>query len=369
MKHIFCSVTNDITYDRRMQRICGSLAKADYEVTLVGRKRKNSKPLTIQNFNTHRLNCFFEAGKLFYLEYNLRLFFYLLSQKVHLFYAVDLDTILPNYLVSKWKRKPCVYDAHEYFSETPEVIRRPFTQKVWEILAYFCIPKMDYCITVGSGLAEIMGKRYGVAFNVVRNVPFSRSKERRQYAKRTSPTILLYQGMLNEGRGLEAMIEAMKGIGQAELWLVGEGDLLEELRNLVKQKELEHKVKFLGFVLPNELQNITLQADIGLNLLENKGWSYYYSLANKAFDYVQAHLPSIHINFPEYEKLNQEYEVFCLIDNLEKQSIQNAIHRLLKDQSYYNELRNNCRKAALKWCWEKEEKRLLDGINRLFSEE
>lgn len=365
MKHIICSVTNDLTYDRRMQRICTSLTKVADRVTLVGRKKKDSQPCAFDHFQYHRIKCYFETGKLFYLEYNLRLLRYLWTQKATLFYAVDLDTILPNLLVSRLRKKKCIYDAHEYFSETPEVVRRPLVQRIWEIVARFCIPRMDYCMTVGSGLAAIMSQRYQTPFGVVRNVPFRYPKARKIQVASAKTKVLLYQGMLNEGRGLEAMILAMKDITAAELWLVGEGDLSESLRKLVEVEQLQQKVKFLGFITPDQLQQITLQADIGLNLLENSGLSYYYSLANKAFDYVQAHLPSIHMNFPAYQSLNQEHEVFCLLDHLQTNSILAAVQRLLQDPNYYRQLQMNCAIAAQEWCWEEEEKLLLEAITHL----
>ncbi|MEN0050523.1 MAG: glycosyltransferase [Bacteroidota bacterium] len=362
MKTIICTVTNDLTYDQRMQRICASLAKK-YQVTLVGRQLSSSKSLSQKTFQQTRLKCFFNKGKLFYLEYNIRLFFFLLTQKTDVFYAVDLDTILPNYLVSRIKKKPCIYDGHEYFTETPEVVRRPAVQRIWELVARECIPNMSACITVGQGLAEIMGERYENTFSVVRNVPFrmqssQRFNEESENFSNFSSPILLYQGILNEGRGLESLIYCVENLRGVKIWIVGEGDLSNELRALVKKLELEETVKFWGFVTPDELKAITLQATIGLNLLENKGLSYYYSLANKAFDYVQAGIPSIHMNFPEYQRLNEEYEVFSLVPDLEISTLQKAIQRLIDDVEYYRKLKRNCERAAVEWNWEKEEELL-----------
>ena len=77
-----------------------------------------------------------------------------------------------------------------------------------------------------------------------------------------------------------------------QLWLVGEGDLSVKLRELVKSYKLDQKVKFKGYLKPTELPEITAKATIGLNLLENTSLNYYYSLANKAFDYIQAEIPA-----------------------------------------------------------------------------
>ena len=80
-KIIYFTVTNDLSYDQRMQKICGSLAQAGYKTTLVGRKLKSSQPLTQRAFQQKRISCIFNKGKLFYAEYNFRLFFYLLLKR------------------------------------------------------------------------------------------------------------------------------------------------------------------------------------------------------------------------------------------------------------------------------------------------
>jgi glycosyltransferase involved in cell wall biosynthesis len=357
MSRIICTVTNDLTYDQRMIRISSSLARAGYVVLLTGRQRRASQPLREAVFQQKRLHCYFEKGKLFYLEYNLRLLFFLLFQPFDIVCAVDLDTLLPAYLASRLKGKICVYDAHEYFTETPEVERRPLIKRSWEGLARFALPRLRYAYTVGPALARIFEERYGTPFAVIRNMPARQPLT--AAAAPSGPRIILYQGALNEGRGLEYAIEAMQQIEGAELWLAGEGDLSAALREQARQLELKEKVRFLGFLPPHELQHLTPYAHIGLNLLENRGLSYYYSLANKAFDYVQAGKPSIQMAFPEYAALNTQYEAFLLLEELSIPTIVAAIRRLLDDTEYYNKLRSNCLRAREEWTWEQEEERLL----------
>ena len=362
---IICTVTNDLSYDQRMIRICSSLVGAGHEVVLVGRKKKGSKPLVKRPFRQKRLNCFFQKGKFFYLEYNLRLFFFLLFRRYDTVCSVDLDTILPGFFVSKWKGKTCVYDAHEYFTETPEIIRRPGIKAIWEWVGRMTVPRIQSCYTVGEGLADLLGKKYGTSFEVIRNVPFLQQEILPEVEKPVRP-VILYQGALNEGRALEECIEAMQWVDGAELWLAGEGDLSEALRAMVVRLQLTEKVKFLGYKQPEELKMITAQASIGLNVLHNLGLSYYYSLANKAFDYIQAGIPSIHMDFPEYLKLNEQYQVFVLVEDVAPRTIAATINDLLEDQEKYDQLRQNALRAAKELTWEVEEKKLLDFYGKLF---
>ncbi len=360
MKKIISTVTNDLTYDQRMIRICGSLARAGFEVTLVGRVLPNSKPIENQPFAQKRFRLFFTKGKLFYLEHNLRLFFFLLFARFDVVNSVDLDTLLPGYLVAKIKGKRCVFDAHEYFSEVPEVVQRPLVKKAWEALASRVIPRLKHCYTVGGGLAAIFSEKYGVPFSVIRNMPLRKPGLPVFPKKNEAPFFVLYQGVLNEGRGLEETLEAMPSLPGVELWLAGEGDLSKKLREMAAEMSLEGQVKFLGKISPAELPTLTSQADLGLNLLKNKGLNYYYSLANKAFDYVQAGIPSLGMNFPEYAALNAEQEVFLLLDELSPAAIAAAILRLKMEKELFERLAANCRRAREEWIWENEERKLLE---------
>ncbi|MFZ2900280.1 MAG: glycosyltransferase [Saprospiraceae bacterium] len=355
-KKIICTVTNDLSYDQRMQRICTSLVKAGYEVELVGRLRRNSAPLREQPFRQTRLRCRWEKGKLFYLEYNLRLLFHLLFSRFDQLCAVDLDTIVPVWAAGRLKGGRLIFDAHEYFEEVPEVVRRPFIQKIWAGVARRFIPRMDRCYTVGPALAERFGALYGKPFGVVRNLPY-RQEGIKPRGVPEKP-VFLYQGALNEGRGLEALIGVMPAFPHAELWLAGEGDLSEALRQLVREQGLEEQVRFLGYVQPIDLPVLTRQATIGFNLLENKGLSYYYSLANKAFDYIQAGLPSVQMDFPEYRRLEEAYGVFQLVPDLAPETLIAAIGQLLEDKEFYAHMSQRCLSAAAELCWEQEEGRV-----------
>lgn len=170
-RRIIFTVTNDLTHDQRMHKICTSLTEAGFEVKLVGRKLKSSKPLETKAFFQHRIYVFFTKGKLFYLEYNVRLFFYLLFAKAEIFGAVDLDTIVPCVLVGKLRKKKITYDAHEYFTEVPEVVDRPVIKKIWTWVEKVFVPQVDVCYTVSSSLAELYFSRYKKIFHVIRNCP------------------------------------------------------------------------------------------------------------------------------------------------------------------------------------------------------
>ena len=361
-RKIIFTVTNDLCYDQRMQRICSSLAGAGYDVMLVGRILKSSQSLDSFPFLQRRLRCFFTKGKFFYIEYNIRLYFYLLFQRADIICAIDLDTIVPCYYAAKTKGAKTAYDAHELFPEVPEVVSRPRIQKIWRWVEKTFTPKMDLVYTVSQSISDIFEKEYNRKVYTIRNLPLLQEKPTSSHP--SSQRYLLYQGALNEGRGIEHLIEAMQDL-DIDLYLAGEGDLSAQLQEQVQDLHLENKVKFLGFKKPEELKRITAAAFIGLNLLEMSGFSYYYSLANKFSDYIQAGLPQVCINFPEYKRLNDQYHVALLVENLDKNTIKEVISRLIEDKELYDKVRENCFVCRLELNWQNEEKKLVEIYEQL----
>jgi glycosyltransferase involved in cell wall biosynthesis len=382
-----------------MLRIGTSLAKAGFEVWLVGRQLPDSQPFENQYIKSHRFSLFFNKGKLFYIEYNIRLFFWLLTQRFDIIGGIDLDSILPCYFSAKIKNIlrggystlskltfgkllkfperfdhsaniKIVYDAHELFSETPEVVRRPMIRRVWLAIERFVVPKVDVAYTVSQSVADEFERRYGRRFGLIRNLPMRDVVIHPAYKPNDSSFIthhssfkkkvILYQGALNEGRGLETAVEAMQYVENAEFWMIGEGDLSQILRGMVERLGLQGKVKFLGFIVPDELPFYTAKANIGIHISEDKGLSYRYSLANKFLDYIQSEVPQICTQFPEYQRLNEQYNVAVLIEKTDVQLLVSALNRFLNDDLYYQQIKENCRQAAVELCWEKEEERLID---------
>lgn len=340
-----------------MARICRTLSDTGFEVEIIGRKRKKSIQLQTKKYKQIRLNCFFEKGKLFYIEYNFYLFLYLLFKKCDIISSVDLDTILPCTLISKIRSKKLVFDAHEYFTEVPEVTNRKIVKGIWEIVAKGCIPQANKAYTVGESLAEIFIKKYKKDFSVIQNVPNLNDKKNFKHQIPNSKPIILYQGALNEGRGIEETIGTMKNI-DAEFWIAGEGDLSGIVRKKVLENNLSDKIKFLGYVSPDDLKAITQKATVGINVLQNKGLSYYYSLSNKFFDYMHAGIPQVCASFPEYQKINDTFEI-ALLCECNENAIFESINQLLKDKSLYENLQSNCLKAALVYNWKNEEQKLI----------
>lgn len=351
MKRAIVSVTNDLSTDQRVAKTCAVLKLLDYEVLLVGRKLHDSVPIS-QNYPVKRFKLLFNTSFLFYAEYNIRLFFFLLFTKKSILVANDLDTLLANFWISKLQKKPLVYDSHEIFTEIPELMDRPFVKKFWSRIENTIVPKLKHMIVVSESIATFYHKKYGVSPKVIRNLPLASELSIGKWPfNDNDKKVILYQGAINIGRGLELMIDTIPLLEDYIFVIAGSGDIIEQLKERVSEKKLSHQVFFLGRISPVELKRLTPLADIGVSLEEDMGLNYRYALPNKLFDYIQAEIPVIVSNLPEMSRIVTEYKVGKVLNNRTPEKLADLILSTDK-KSYVNSLQEA--KKELQWSTERE---------------
>ncbi|MEZ4829996.1 MAG: glycosyltransferase [Bacteroidia bacterium] len=355
-KKVIIAVINDISGDQRIHRIASTLAERDFSVLVIGRKLPHSLPLTPRIYETHRMKLWFVRGKWFYLEYNLRLLFFLLRHRAAIINANDLDTLGACFLASKIKRTELVYDSHEYFTEVPELVDRPFTRKLWLLLEGWIFPRLKKVYTVNKAIASIYSEKYGVQVGVVRNLPFAR--EIAQPVPKSN--ILLYQGALNIGRGLELMIEAMVYLPEFTLKIAGRGDIEKHLAEKVEKNRVKN-VHLTGFISPEALHQLTVTATLGLSLEEDLGANYRFASPNKVFDYIQAGVPVLVSDLPVMREVVESTGTGEILPSEMRTAERLAvvIREMVGDRERMEKLRENCRKTARLLTWENEKEILL----------
>ena len=360
LKRIVISVTNDLTTDQRVEKTCEALSEIGYDVVLVGRKLKTSLPIQ-KNYKTVRFRLLFNKGFLFYAEFNIRLFIFLLFTKKNLLFSNDLDSLLPNYLLSLLQQKTLVFDSHELFSEIPELVTKPRIKNFWLYLEKKLIPKLKNVITVSNSIKNHYLNLYGVSATVVRNIPKIQKIDPKEFDVNTDEKkIILYQGAVNIGRGIELMIDTMPLLDAYLFIVIGDGDILKELKEKVKLQNLNNKVKFLGKKSPEELKKLTLSASIGMSLEEDLGLNYRYALPNKVFDYLHANIPVIIADLPEMRALIEKYSIGEILTERSPEVLAKIIKQMTT-KSYKKELAM----AKEKLNWSKEKKKLTSIFFKL----
>ncbi len=358
-KRAIVSVTNDLFTDQRVDKVCNFLVDQGLSVTLIGRKRNNSMPLETRRYETKRMRLIFHKGALFYANYTLSLFCRLFFSKVDILVSNDLDTLLANHMALKFKRKcELVYDTHEYFTEVPELQNRPFVKSIWERIEGRIFPKLKHVYTVNTSIATQYATKYNKNIKVVRNVAKhwipQNLKTKKELGIPEDKFILIAQGAgINIDRGIEELVEAMLQLPECCLLIVGDGDVVGQLKAQVNQAK-QNNVLFFEKRPYLEMMNFTYHSDLGFSLDKDTNLNYRFSLPNKIFDYIQANTPVFVSDLPEIKKVVLTHSVGYISSSHLPNDLAEAIEAIRLNPAQLMLWKSNCVTAANIECWEHE---------------
>ncbi|MDL2308577.1 glycosyltransferase [Bacteroidales bacterium OttesenSCG-928-B11] len=359
---ILMSVSNDLYTDPRVDKMCNTLTDMGFDVCLIGCRLRHPTKLEPRRYQTKRLRLIFQKGPLFFAEFNIKLFFYLFFKRFDILVANDLDTLLPNFLISRLRHKEIVYDSHEYYCYMENVLDRPRVRQVWHSIEKFCFPKLKRVITVSPSIAKAYRKEYGVDVKVVRNIPPKATPpltETRQSLNLPQDNmIVLMQGNhIAQNRGAEDLVEAMPHVDKnAVLLFVGNGPVLDQLKERAAVLDISDRVIFRGRVSPERLFNYTSLADIGASFDRNVSPNHDFSLPNKIFEYIKAGTPVVISDLAERRAIVEEFQVGEIVSELTPENVAATINRMISDPEQLATYKANCAIASQALNWENEEK-------------
>lgn len=359
-KKIITSAFSNLYTDQRIEKVCRTLHENGYQIELIGNDWNGAEDME-RPYPFSRIHLNSGSLKTAYFEFNWKLYHQLKKKADHhtILHANDVDSLLPNYLVAKKLNIPLVFDSHEIFSEMP-AIQGKMSQKIWRYLEKQVIPQLTFMITASGSYAKWFQKKYGVDPVVIQNAP--RRMDFTTEIPENNPKIFLYQGSINPFRGIDKAILAMHHLEGVIFKIAGDGPRKKEYEDLVTKEKLEHKVRFLGKLKPDDLRKITVTADVGMSIEENGGESYFYSLPNKVLDCIQSRVPLVLANLPEMQNIRKQFDVGEIIEDHQPQNIASAVLKILDKgrENYQDELE----KASKVFCWENEEIKLLNVFEK-----
>ncbi|MBF9297137.1 glycosyltransferase [Mammaliicoccus sciuri] len=427
MKKVTMFVWNHFTNDARVNRECTTLADNGYDVNLIAINDPKNPAISayeeISNtFKVHRvkrypwlLQAYQDHGKkfllvvagvqvviipsLFYISFTL-MAAYLLSlvvaagmikfkkirkwfingaiitrmivkgyiQNADIYHANDLNTLPQAIVCSKLrlKPKPLIYDSHEVQSD-----RTGYNPKTIKSIESFMLKFVDQMIVENHTRAKYNEDIYGfypkTLYNYSEKYNIEEKPQINLHKKigiNEDEKILLYQGGLQQGRGLELLIEAMDEIEEGHLLFIGGGKLTQSLKEQAEASKQADRIHFLDKVPFQELPSYTREAYLGFQVLQNICFNHYSASSNKLFEYMMAHVPVISCDFPEIKKVVEETNTGLVVDSHNASEIANAVNQLVKDTNLRNQLSENTKQAKEIYNWNNEKSKLLEVYNQ-----
>ncbi|MEO8765193.1 MAG: glycosyltransferase [Ginsengibacter sp.] len=366
-KKIIVSVISDLVTDQRVQKECNTLHKMGYTILLIGRKSENAFELDNFPYRVVRFANLFRRGPFMYLLFNIQLFCSLLFKRADVLWANDLDTLLPNFIISRLKRIPLIYDSHEYFTLS---VYKKNSRRVWEFLERILFPHLKNVITVNDSIKRVYEEKYRVPLTVIRNVPnkIVQSTDTTGISVPSGKKILIMQGIgLNENRGAEEAVLSMQFLPEIfVLYFIGNGTVWHKLRQMVNDLDLSRRVIFIDVLPYGKMMKYTRQCFLGL-IFEKIDVTdqHLFALPNKFFDYLHAGVPVLSSKAVEIETLINKYQVGDFINSFEPHEIAGKIIEISEHEDVYSLWKHNTILASEELNWEHEEKKLTDFMDHI----
>ncbi len=363
-KKIAIGFLGNFYFDTRSFNLFHSLKNKGHNVKLYGFdwftpdfKTISTGEISLKKLNKGRFSVFF------YLRFTISLFVSLVKTKADIYFASDFYTMPVCVFIAKLKQKKVFYDSREIYTELPALTGRPWLKKAFKIIEGFFINKTDEIFTTGEMDSEYIEKLFDTKKTfTLRNLPLYRKKFIPVdfiggYNLSAGSKIMLYQGIIVTGRGIDTYFKALLKDTSLVLVILGGGEHKDYYEKKADELKIRERVIFAGKISQNELANYTSGAFAGLSVIDNISINNYYALPNKLFEYIMAELPVIVSDLPQMKKVVEQYKVGAVIKDNDADELIEVLNTW-KNEEIYKKLKENCKIASGELNWEAEFEKL-----------
>lgn len=356
-------------HDSRITNLKTSLEKINCDVKVIG------FDWTTPNFQVYRDDdtVVFKLSKtkfsiLFYAKFKMLLLKELFRNEADIFFAEEIFSLPFVKIRTIFGKGKIYYNSRELYAFLGGLRNRKYLQMIFKLIERLFIKRVDLVLTTGEMDSEFLHNYYGINNTlVIRNIPKLQTPDvkidlHQKLNLDRSKKILLYQGVMIDGRGIELIIDQLEKIDNTVLVLLGDGERRKKWEQLALEKNVESKIYFLGTIPQNDLINYTAAADVGVCLIENISISYYHALPNKLFEYIMAGIPVISSSLPQMKRVVEQYNVGVCVDLEKTTNVSNDLNEMLSDESKLKTYKDNCKEAAQELNWDVEFEKVKDKL-------
>lgn len=279
------------------------------------------------------------------------LFFKLLKiPKDSIMHVHVAQAFVPEIVYKIWKKRKMPYIAQIHCDAEPssrigKIILNPY--KNFFLKRFLKNAKIILVLT--EDYKVLIHKKYKINKNKIKVIPNGIGEEffTKKYSKNKIPH-LLFVGRFTIEKNVPILIGAIDLLKNYnfKLYLIGNGELKEELKNLVKHLKLESKVIFTGELFGKRLYNQYLNSDI--LILPSKKESFGIVL----LEAMTTGTPIIASDIPGIRSVVKNNYNGLLVKPTPK-NIAEAIEKLIKNPKLRRRLAKNGLKEVKKYSWNK----------------
>ncbi|MGM1028347.1 MAG: glycosyltransferase [Actinomycetota bacterium] len=347
------------------RKLDGAWKKADKRATKFLRTSRQKRDLTIRDQlkQIHLVNRFVEFWRLSPDR--------IAEHQPDLVVSSDLPGLVGASIAARRLGVPHLHDCHELYLESTTL--RPYEKKLLAPVEKAYMRRADAVVIVNETIRDEYEKRYGVRGTVLRNAALAVPAEvranpidlRALAGIPESAKVVLYQGGLVPGRGLEVCVRAATDFPDGvHLIFIGKGKSLDELTALAEDLRVTDRVHFLPAVEPAELPAYTVAADVGVIPYQPVSRNNEYALPNKVFEYTGAGIPFVAADLLELRRIAAAARCGEVYDPFDPEELAAAVSAVL-DAEMYPTYRQNAETFGRENTWETERRILVAEIQRL----
>lgn len=286
--------------------------------------------------------------------------FALLFLKAPVIIASDLYSLVPSFSGSG----RVVFDSREVYASLIPESGSKWSKKLLPFIEKRFIRKCAAVLVTGELDREVLEKNYGrLPVTVLKNLPWPSGKtvlpDIRQRFNIGNNPLLMYQGVLNPGRGLEKAIRIMEYLPSWHLVIAGGGVLEREL----KEQALHlgsSKIHFTGWLPYSELLEVSKTADIGWVFIEPVSESYRLALPNKLFEFIVNGVPVLATDLPAMRDVIESTGAGIIVRPDDKdRDLADQLRLLYQNREIYS---NNCLIHRSRFMWPVQELSFLEAV-------
>lgn len=296
------------------------------------------------------------------------------AARADIYHAHDLNNLYIAQQAAQAHSAKLVYDAHELF---PEIANRwiRLKRQAWIRLEQRLLPATDLVITVNEFIAAEMARRYQCPTPIVLlNCPnppqhfdlashYNLLRDRLNLG--SDCKIVLYQGWMEAGRGLENLIQAAPQLnGNTVIVLLGYGEYQHHLERLAA-RTAPGRVHFLPAVPQQDLLAYCASADVGIIPYQAVDLNNYFTSPNKLFDFIQAGVPIVANDLPFLRQVivSNGLGIVTILNNTSDYA--RAINQIITQPEQATAMRMRLRAIAPRYTWKTQSRNLLVAYGNL----